>query len=87
MLKATLGSKKIVTDTPDFSLDNMVEPTFFNFGANTVYIEGSPVRPGDRFDAGVSGMVMQGPIEIRFEGSENEKRNLMCYWGSPVSNC
>ena len=87
MLKAKLGSKKIVTDTQEFPLDDKIEPTFYNFGGNTVWVEGSPVKPGESFLAGVSNMVMEGPIEIRFDGSENEKRNLMCYWGAPVSNC
>ncbi len=87
MLKATLGSKKITTDTDRFSLDGKIEPTFYNFGVNTVWVEGSPVKPGESFLAGVHNIVMAGEIDIRFEGSQNEMRNLMCYWGAPVSNC
>ena len=88
MLKrATLGFKKITEDTDNFSLAGMVEPTFYNFGDAKVHILHGVVEPGQSFAAGVSNMVMDGEIPIRFEGANKQGRNLMCYYGSPKSDC
>lgn len=87
MLKATLGYKKITEDQDNFSLKGMIEPTFYNFGAETVWVLHSPVQPGESFLAGVSQMVMDNDVVIRFEGNDKRGRNLMVYYGEPVSNC
>jgi len=87
MLKATLGFKKIVEDVDNFSLKGMIEPTFYNFGDQNVHVLHSIVKPGESFLAGVSNMVMDNDVVIRFEGTNKPGRNLMCYYGSPVQNC
>jgi hypothetical protein len=87
MLKATLGFKKIVEDVDNFSLKGMIEPTFYNFGDQNVHVLYSIVKPGESFLAGVSNMVMDNDVVIRFEGNNKIGRNLMVYYGSPVQNC
>lgn len=87
MLKSTLGYKMIKEDTDNFSLDGMIEPTFYNFGEETVYILHSPVKPGESYLAGVHNMVMVGEIPVRFEGNNKKGRFLICNYGSPVQDC
>ena len=87
MLKADLGFKKITEDTDNFSLKGMIEPTFYNFGEDIVYVHHTPVKPGEKFLAGVVGMEMNSEVVIRFVGNNKKGRNLLCYWGRLSSNC
>ena len=87
MLKANLGYKKITEDQDNFPLKGMIEPKFYNFGTETVWVLHSPLKPGESFEAGVVGMVMMNDVVIRFEGNDKKGRNLMCYYGEPVSDC
>lgn len=87
MLKANLGYKMITEDQDNFPLDGMIEPTFYNFGQSDVYVFHSRIKPGESFQAGVSGMVMSNEIPIRFEGNDESKRDLKVYYGSEKSNC
>lgn len=82
MLKASLGFKKITEDIDNFSLKDMIEPKFYNFGDEVVHVLHSPVEPGQSFEAGVLNMVMDNEIPIRFEGNNKAGRNLMCYFGA-----
>ncbi|MDT0643694.1 hypothetical protein RM553_12700 [Zunongwangia sp. F363] len=84
--KAHLGFKKITEDTT-FSINDMVEPTFYNFGAENVRVYHTVVKPGEAFSAGCHNMVMQGEFPIVFEGQDKSSRNLLCYYGSPIENC
>ena len=87
MLKAKLGFKKITEDTDNFSLEGMIEPTFYNFGDADVHVLHSVVKPGQSFLAGVSNMVMDNDVVIQFDGNNKPGRNLMVYYGSPVQDC
>lgn len=87
MLRANLGYKHITEDEDNFSLDGMIEPTFYNFGTTDVFVLHSRIKPGESFLAGVSGMVMNGTIPIDFKGSDKSGRDLKVYYGSPISNC
>lgn len=87
MLKAKLGFKKITEDTDNFSLNGMIEPTFYNFGEENVHVLHSVVKPGEKFFAGVLNMVMDNEITIQFDGNNKRGRNLMCYFGTPVIDC
>jgi hypothetical protein len=87
MIKATLGFKKVKIDVDNFSLKGMIEPTFYNFGAENVRVLHSVIKPGESFLAGVSNMVMDNDVPIYFEGTNKQGRNLMCYFGSPVQDC
>lgn len=82
MLKATLGFKKITEDVNNFSLKDMIEPKFYNFGEENVHVLHSVIKPGQSFEAGVLNMVMDNEIPIRFEGNNKPGRNLMCYFGA-----
>lgn len=85
--KARLGSKRITEDNDNFKIDGMVEPTFYNFGAEDVQIVNTIVKPGESFLAGVHNMEMEGEVPIRFIGTNKKGRNLQVYWGAPISNC
>lgn len=87
MRLADLAYKKIKEDIDNFSLKGMVEPTFYNFGQENVRVLHSVIKPGESFLAGVSGMVMNNEVPIHFEGTNKQGRNLIVYYGSPVSNC
>lgn len=87
LLRATLGYKKITEDTDNFELNEMVEPTFYNFGDDDVRVYHTVVKPGESFLAGTHYMVMEGEIPIRFLGDPNAKRELLVYWGSPIIEC
>jgi hypothetical protein len=83
--QATLGFKKIVKDVDNFSIDGMIEPTFYNFSNEDVIILHTVVKPGEKFLAGVTGLVMKGSVSIHFTGTGAKK--LMLYYGDPVTDC
>ena len=83
--QATLGFKKITKDEENFSLDGLIEPTFYNFGEDDVVVHHTTVKTGEQFLAGVTGFVMNGEISIKFKG--NGRRELLLYYGDPVTNC
>lgn len=87
MLKANLGNKKITENTEKFSLKGMIEPTFYNYGKGNVRVFHAVIKPGESFLAGVHNMVMDNEIPIEFEGTNKSDRNLIVYFGTPVSNC
>ncbi|MGB7841154.1 MAG: hypothetical protein WBL21_00075 [Salinimicrobium sp.] len=87
MLRANLDYKKITEDTENFSLEGMVEPTFYNFGEENVRVFHTVVKPGESFSAGCHNMVMQGEIPIQFEGDNKAGRDLKVYWGQPEKQC
>ena len=88
MLKtAHLGFKKITEDIDDFSIDDMIEPTFYNFGTKPVRVYHTVVQPKEAFLAGVHNMVMKGSFPIQFEGDDINERNLLLYYGDPVKEC
>lgn len=87
MLKANLGYKKIKEDTENFSLEGMIEPTFYNFGPDPVSVLHSVIPPGEAFNAGVIGMVMMNEVPIVFEGNNVNERNLIVYYGTLIQNC
>lgn len=78
--RGNLAFKKITEDTDNFSLKDMIEPTFYNFGDENVHVLHSVVEPGQCFAAGAKNFVMEGEIPIRFEGNNIQGRNLSCYW-------
>ncbi len=87
MLRGNLAIKKIKKDTDNFSLEGMIEPTFYNNGAENVQILHVVVKPGEKFFGGALNMVMNNEIPIRFEGNNKSGRNLICLYVSPVSDC
>lgn len=87
MLKSKLGFKKITEDTDNFSLEGMIEPTFYNFGDENVHVYHSVVEPGNKFFAGCLDRIMVGEIPIRFEGNNKKGRNLSLYFGTDLSDC
>lgn len=87
MLKANLGFKKIKQDIDNFSLKGMIEPTFYNFGPDPVRVLHSVILPGEKFFAGVLGMVMMNEVPIVFEGTNVQERNLIVYYGTQLTDC
>jgi len=87
MLKANLVSKIITENDDNFSLEGMIEPTFYNFSDNDVEVLYSVIKPGGKFFAGVVNMVMMNKVPIIFKGSKAAKRKLIVYYGSPIIEC
>lgn len=85
--KANLGFEIITDDIDNFSMSGMIEPTFYNFGEHDVEVLHSVIKPGNKFFAGVVGMVMNNEVPIKFKGPVGSKRKLIVYYGSPVLEC
>ena len=85
MLRGTLGYKKITKNIDNFSIDGMVEPTFYNFGEGDVRVYDTVVKPGESFLAGCHNMVMEGEFPVVF--LDNSKRDVKVYFGRPIPVC
>ena len=85
MLRGNLGYKKITEDIDNFSLEGMVEPTFYNFGGGDVRVYDTVVKPGESFLAGCHNMVMEGEIPVVF--LDDSKHDLKVYFGRLIKVC
>ncbi|MDP2687527.1 MAG: hypothetical protein Q8O62_09910 [Aequorivita sp.] len=81
-----------ITDT--FSLDkstiNMkdwVEPTLYNTGATTVYLNGIAIGPGDSFILGPSGVEMSGTINLNFSEDSILKNEVKVSYALLIKTC
>lgn len=83
MLKANLDHQIITNDVDNFSLEGMIEPTFYNFGDDDVEVMNSVIKPENKFFAGVIGMVMNNTVPIVFKKDDpNAKKRLIVYYGT-----
>jgi hypothetical protein len=90
-------SKEIIrNEILSFSLDEKIEPNFFNAGTSVAYIQGIAIPPGSSFQAGVSNAIMKGTLEIKFAkdseapslsfNSTNRAKHLICFFGRLISD-
>lgn len=86
LIKGNLDFKIITKDTDNFSLEGMVEPTFYNFGDTNVEVLHSVIKPGNKFFAGALNYVMNNEVPIKFVEPAG-KRRIIVYFIRPVTDC
>jgi hypothetical protein len=71
------------------SLKNMIEPTFVNFGTNTVFIDGRELLTGESIVIGASGCIVQdSDVEIQFRTTNDvargETNQVRLFYNTPI---
>lgn len=84
--KGNLNFKIIDEDIDNFSLEGMVEPTFYNFGSDDVEVLHSVIKPDNKFFAGALNYVMSNEVPIKFKEGAAVKK-LIVYYVSPITDC
>lgn len=83
LVKGTLQKRFIVSNDPNFPLDEMVNPTFTNVGASSVYIDEELILSGESFKIDAPGVVLSGTIAIQFVSQIKSERRLAVRYVSP----
>ncbi len=86
------NSTVINSDDIQFSLDGKIEPRLVNLGTSNVFIDGVLVEPKDGFNAGFTGAITKGSLNIQFATDVNDAVNkVICFYGVQVpedqTNC
>ena len=82
-------SKEIIrNDSFSFSLDEKIEPNFYNAGDVVAFIEGVAIPPGSSFQSGVSNAITRGSLDITFGEAINESeginKKVICFFGKLI---
>lgn len=76
LIRGKLAFKAINKSDNSFDLKGMIGPSFFNTGESVVMINNQEVLPGESFSIDLSGIVMEGTVNIEFV-LEAGKNNLL----------
>lgn len=84
--KIALGKDAITTDNLAYRLDGKVEPRLFNLGDGEVRIEGILLKKNEAFDAGFTGAISLGSLQIEFTDPAALKNRVVCFYGTEVTD-
>ncbi|WP_304138766.1 hypothetical protein [Mesonia mobilis] len=80
------NSTVITSDDLQFSLDGKIEPRLVNLGTSKVFIDGVLVEPKDSFNAGFTGAITKGSLNIQFSPENKaEAKKVVCFYGVEVT--
>lgn len=71
---------------PTVNMKDWVEPTLYNSGESTVYLNGIAIDPGDSFIIGPAGVQMNGTLNLIFN-DDNVKNEVRINYVLIVQNC
>lgn len=71
-----LKNEAITSNRPNYSLKDMINPTFQNDGEATVYIDGRVVKKGESYAINAPNVILQNEISITFEPDQNKSKIL-----------
>ncbi len=80
MQKGSFNTETFNIGKSTFTMRDWVEPTLYNTGETTVYLNGIGIDPGQSFGLGPSGVKMNGIISLNFpEDSPNKSEAKVNY--------
>lgn len=71
-----LKNEVITANNANYSLKDMINPTFQNEGEATVFIDGRIVKKGESYTINAPNVILQNTISINFDADGNKSKIL-----------